>query len=104
MRVPGCFVAPSFCDASIKLKKKPTEYLDQIYFDSLVFTPEALRHLVAQVGATRSSGRAAARNRVCRYGWKALAARRGEVAPMPRERQREKLREGASPAWAETGP
>ena len=25
----------------------------QIYFDSLVFTPEALRHLVAQVGASQ---------------------------------------------------
>jgi len=38
---------------SINLKKKPTEYLRQIYFDSLVFTPEALRHLVAQVGASQ---------------------------------------------------
>ena len=33
------------------LEKKPTEYLKQLYFDSLVFTPEGLRHLVAQVGA-----------------------------------------------------
>ncbi len=33
------------------LKKKPTEYLKQIYFDSLVFSPEAIRHLAAQVGA-----------------------------------------------------
>ena len=33
------------------LKKKPTEYLRQLYFDSIVFTPEALRHLVAEVGA-----------------------------------------------------
>jgi predicted TIM-barrel fold metal-dependent hydrolase len=32
------------------LKKKPTEYLNQITFDALVFTEEALRHLVAQVG------------------------------------------------------
>ena len=31
--------------------KPPTEYLKQIYFDSLVFTPEAIRHLAAQVGA-----------------------------------------------------
>ena len=46
----ACFVAPSFCDPNIKLKKKPTEYLNQLYFDALVFTPEALRHLVAQVG------------------------------------------------------
>ena len=39
--------------ADIKLKKKPTEYLNQLYFDALVFTPEALRHLVAQVGASQ---------------------------------------------------
>ena len=49
----ACFVGPAFCDASIQLKKKPTEYLNQIYFDALVFTPEALRHLVAQVGASQ---------------------------------------------------
>ena len=49
----ACFVAPAFCDAGIKLKKQPTEYLKQLYFDALVFTPEALRHLVAQVGASQ---------------------------------------------------
>jgi predicted TIM-barrel fold metal-dependent hydrolase len=48
-----CFVAPAFCDPNIKLKKKPTEYLNQLHFDALVFTPEALRHLVAQVGASQ---------------------------------------------------
>ncbi|MBV9862627.1 MAG: amidohydrolase [Alphaproteobacteria bacterium] len=32
-------------------KKKPTEYLRQLYFDTIVFTPEALRHLVAEAGA-----------------------------------------------------
>ena len=47
----ACFVSPAGCDANIKLKKKPTEYLNQIYFDSLIFTPEALRHLAAQVGS-----------------------------------------------------
>ncbi|HUK60360.1 MAG TPA: amidohydrolase family protein [Stellaceae bacterium] len=35
------------------LKKKPTEYLRQLYFDSLVFTPEALRHLVAETGSSQ---------------------------------------------------
>jgi aminocarboxymuconate-semialdehyde decarboxylase len=35
------------------LEKKPTEYLRQLYFDSLVFTPEALRHLVAETGASQ---------------------------------------------------
>ena len=47
----ACFVSPQNCNPDIKLKKRPTEYLNQLYFDSLVFTPEALRHLVAQVGA-----------------------------------------------------
>ncbi|HUA54195.1 MAG TPA: amidohydrolase family protein [Candidatus Sulfotelmatobacter sp.] len=49
----ACFVSPANCNPDIKLKKKPTEYLDQMYFDALVFTPEALRHLVAQVGASQ---------------------------------------------------
>jgi predicted TIM-barrel fold metal-dependent hydrolase len=47
----ACLVGPKGCNPDIKLKKQPTEYLKQIYFDSLVFTPEAIRHLVAQVGA-----------------------------------------------------
>ena len=47
----ACLVNPAGCDPNIKLAKQPTEYLKQIYFDSLVFTPEAIRHLVAQVGA-----------------------------------------------------
>jgi aminocarboxymuconate-semialdehyde decarboxylase len=47
----ACLVNPSGCDASITLSKKPSEYLKQIWFDSLVFSPEALRHLAAQVGA-----------------------------------------------------
>ena len=46
-----CMVGPKGCNPDIKLKKRPTEYLKQIYFDSLVFTPEAIRHLAAQVGA-----------------------------------------------------
>lgn len=47
----SCFVSPSNCNSNISLKKKPTDYLSQIFFDSLVFTPEGLRHLVAQVGS-----------------------------------------------------
>ncbi len=33
-------------------KKKPTAYLKdgQLFFDTIVFTPEALRHLVAESG------------------------------------------------------
>ena len=49
----GCFISPQGCDPSIVLKKKPTEYLNQMYFDTLVFTSEALRHIVAQVGASQ---------------------------------------------------
>ena len=49
----ACFVSPQNCNPNVHLKKKPTEYLNQLYFDALVFTPEALRHLVAQVGASQ---------------------------------------------------
>jgi len=45
-------VAPDM-DTGIKLKKKPTEYLRQMYFDTLVFTSEALRHLATEVGASQ---------------------------------------------------
>jgi aminocarboxymuconate-semialdehyde decarboxylase len=47
----ACLVNPAGCDPNVKLSKAPSEYLKQIYFDSLVFTPEAIRHLAAQVGA-----------------------------------------------------
>jgi aminocarboxymuconate-semialdehyde decarboxylase len=36
-----------------KIKRQPSEYLKRIYFDSLVYTPEGLRHLIDQVGATQ---------------------------------------------------
>ena len=49
----ACMVAPKGCNAEIDLKKKPSEYLKQVYFDSLVFTPEAIRHLAAQVGVSQ---------------------------------------------------
>ncbi|MCC8978463.1 amidohydrolase family protein [Bradyrhizobium acaciae] len=48
-----CLVGPKGCNPDIKLQKAPTEYLKQIYFDSLVFTPEAIRHLAARVGASQ---------------------------------------------------
>src|SRR5436190_17659026 len=43
-----CRNRPDQC--SVSLKKKPSEYLRQLYFDSMVFTPEGLRHLIAEVG------------------------------------------------------
>ena len=45
-------VAPEM-DTGVKLKKKPTEYLRDMYYDTLVFTSEALRHLAAEVGSDR---------------------------------------------------
>src|SRR5579862_2820197 len=45
----GCVAFPQQCN--VALKKKPSEYMRQIYVDSLVFSPEALRHLVAVCGA-----------------------------------------------------
>jgi aminocarboxymuconate-semialdehyde decarboxylase len=35
------------------MRKKPGEYLKQIYFDSLVYSPEQLQNLIAQVGASQ---------------------------------------------------
>jgi len=46
-----CTTFPNRC--TTPLKKKPTEYLRQLYFDSIVFTPEALRHLVAETGSSQ---------------------------------------------------
>ena len=47
----GCVAFPEQCRHT--LKKKPSEYLKQLYVDSLVFTPEGLRHLVAECGASQ---------------------------------------------------
>jgi aminocarboxymuconate-semialdehyde decarboxylase len=49
----ACLVSPAGCNPNIVLKKKPSEYLKQLYFDSLVFSPEAVRHLAAQVGTSQ---------------------------------------------------
>jgi aminocarboxymuconate-semialdehyde decarboxylase len=48
----GCVTFPAQCKAGLP-KEHPTAYLKRMYYDSLVFTPEALRHLVAEVGAGR---------------------------------------------------
>jgi aminocarboxymuconate-semialdehyde decarboxylase len=45
-------VAPDM-DTGVKLKKKPTEYLRTMYYDTLVFTSEMLRHLAAEVGVSQ---------------------------------------------------
>ena len=49
----ACLVGPKGCNPAVTLKKQPTDYLKQIYFDSLIFSPEAIRHLAAQVGASQ---------------------------------------------------
>ncbi|MBV8906232.1 MAG: amidohydrolase [Acidobacteriia bacterium] len=46
----GCVRFPETCKV---IKKRPSEYLRQLYFDSMVFTPEGLRHLVAECGANQ---------------------------------------------------
>ena len=48
----GCLTFPDRCTGPA-LKKRPTEYLRDLYFDSIVFTSEALRHLVAECGASQ---------------------------------------------------
>jgi aminocarboxymuconate-semialdehyde decarboxylase len=46
-----CLTAfPNLCKP---LKKEPTEYLKQLYYDSVLFTPEDMRHLIAVVGASQ---------------------------------------------------
>jgi aminocarboxymuconate-semialdehyde decarboxylase len=49
----GCNVFPERCSGGKDgpLKKKPTEYLKQMYYDNIIFTPEAMRHIIAEVGA-----------------------------------------------------
>jgi aminocarboxymuconate-semialdehyde decarboxylase len=50
-RSDQCLTAfPNLCKP---LKKHPTEYLKQLYYDSVLFTPEDMRHLVAVVGASQ---------------------------------------------------
>jgi aminocarboxymuconate-semialdehyde decarboxylase len=38
---------------TVTLKKKPSEYLRELYFDSMTFTAEGLRHLIAEVGVSQ---------------------------------------------------
>ena len=47
----GCLTFPHRCNRT--LKKRPTEYLKQLYYDALIFTSEGLRHLAANVGSSQ---------------------------------------------------
>jgi aminocarboxymuconate-semialdehyde decarboxylase len=52
-RSEACFdqiASPGGCKAT---HKHPREYLKQLYFDSMVFTAQGLRHLVAEAGASQ---------------------------------------------------
>jgi aminocarboxymuconate-semialdehyde decarboxylase len=51
----GCNVFPGRCPGPKDgpLKKKPTEYLKQLYYDNILFTPEAMRHILAEVGSSQ---------------------------------------------------
>jgi aminocarboxymuconate-semialdehyde decarboxylase len=50
-RSDQCLTAfPNLCKP---LKKLPSEYLKQLYFDSVLFSPEDMRHLIAVVGASQ---------------------------------------------------
>src|SRR5881397_3068779 len=51
----GCLTFPNRCPGPKDgpLKKKPTEYLKQLYYDNIMFTPEGVRHLAAEVGASQ---------------------------------------------------
>ena len=46
----GCVAFPANCNKTIK--KRPSEYLKQLYYDSMVFNTEGLRHLVAEYGSS----------------------------------------------------
>ena len=47
----GCVTLPGRCSKAIR--KRPSEYLKQLYFDAMVFTPEGLRHLIAVCGVSQ---------------------------------------------------
>jgi aminocarboxymuconate-semialdehyde decarboxylase len=47
----GCLTFPTRCSKTIQ--KKPSDYLKQLYFDAMVFTPEGLRYLISVVGASQ---------------------------------------------------
>jgi len=47
----ACETFPQRC--TVTLKKKPSEYLRDLYFDSMTFTAEGLRHLIAEVGVSQ---------------------------------------------------
>jgi aminocarboxymuconate-semialdehyde decarboxylase len=51
----GCPTRPDACPGGTygPIKKIPSEYLKQMYYDTMVFSPEGVRHLAAEVGASQ---------------------------------------------------
>ena len=51
----GCPTRPDLCPGGTHgpIKKRPSEYLKQLYFDTMVFNTEGVRHLAAEVGVDR---------------------------------------------------
>jgi aminocarboxymuconate-semialdehyde decarboxylase len=51
----GCPTRPEACGNAPYggIKKVPSEYLKDIYYDTMVFRPEGVRHLAAEVGASQ---------------------------------------------------
>ena len=51
----GCPTRPDLCPGGAHgpIKKRPSEYLKQIFYDTMVFRPEGVRHLAAEVGASQ---------------------------------------------------
>ena len=71
----GCVTFPARCTKP--LRKKPTEYLRQLYYDTIVFTPEALRHLAAETGSSQLVLGPTIRIRGRAPRWITSSARRG---------------------------
>jgi aminocarboxymuconate-semialdehyde decarboxylase len=51
----GCLTRPDLCPGGTHgpIRKKPTEYMKQMYYDTMLFSPEGVRHLAAEVGASQ---------------------------------------------------
>ena len=51
----GCLTRPDLCAGGTygPIRKAPSAYLKQMYYDTMVFTPEGVRHLAAEVGASQ---------------------------------------------------
>jgi aminocarboxymuconate-semialdehyde decarboxylase len=51
----GCPTRPDLCPGGTygPIKKKPTEYLKQMYYDTMVFNTEGVHHLAAEVGVSQ---------------------------------------------------